>query len=345
MRSVEQAPFGVFEQLNSKPPRVVLFHVREDKAEGGNERIHRVLRRVSILAGAAGLAAVLLWRRTNRPAQTSWSPSTGRMVDEFLPARVVGEGSVSVALLHGLFNSGRYWGAAYDAIADPGALIVPDLLGFGRAPKPPSGYTADSHADAVARTLRGCGVHGRVLLGAHSIGALVAMRLAIRHPDLVGGIVAFAPPLYATPEAARRQISSIDPLARVLLSNEALGERLCGAMCRYPAVAAAMIRFVHPTLPAPLADDRVRHSWSSYRETLSGLVLAAEAPAWIADIDVPIRIVAGARDGAVDLAFLHAVAGLHQHVSLRVVPDAGHDLPLTHPEECVHELRDALARL
>lgn len=304
-----------------------------------------MLGRVSVVALAAGLAAVRLWRRTNRPARTSWSPSTGREVDEFLPARLVGEGNISVALLHGLFNSGRYWGAHYDDIADPGALVVPDLLGFGRAPKPPSGYTADAHADAVAQTLRDCGVHGRVLLGAHSIGALVAMRLAIRHPDLVGGIVAFAPPLYATPHSARRQISSIDPLARVLLSNEALGERLCDAMCRYPAVAAALIRLVHPTLPAPLAADRVRHSWSSYRETLSSLVLAAEAPAWIAGIDVPIRMVAGASDSAVDLSFLESLAGLHEHVSLRVLPDAGHDLPLTHPDECVRELRETLARL
>lgn len=304
-----------------------------------------MLGRVAGLAVAAGLAAVSLWRRTNRAAQTSWSLSTGRQVDEFLPARVVGEGGISVALLHGMFNSGRYWGASYDAIADAGAVVVPDLLGFGRAPKPPSGYTADAHADAVAQTLRDCGVRSPVLLGSHSIGALVALRLAIRHPDLVAGIVAFAPPLYATPESARREISSIDPLARVLLSNEPIGERLCAAMCRYPAVAAALVRFAHPTLPAPLAADRVRHSWSSYRETLSSLVIAAEAPSWIAEVDVPIRIVAGARDGAVDLSFLRSLPRLHEHVSLRVVPDAGHDLPLTHPEECVRELRDALARV
>lgn len=301
-----------------------------------------MLGRASVVAVAAGLAAINVWRRTNRAAQTSWSPSTGREVDEFLPARVVGNGSVSVALLHGMFNSGRYWGASYDAVAEPGALVVPDLLGFGRAPKPPSGYTADAHADAVAQTLRDCGVSRPVLVGAHSIGALVALRMAIRHPDLVAGIVAFAPPLYATPESARRQISSIDPLARVLLSNESVGERLCDAMCRYPSVAAALIRFAHPTLPVPLAADRVRHSWSSYRETLSSLVLAAEAPSWITEIDVPMRIVAGARDSAVDLSFLDSLAGLHDDVSLRVVPDAGHDLPLTHPDECVRELGDAL---
>lgn len=304
-----------------------------------------MLGRVSILALATGAAAISLWRRTNRPAQTSWSPSTAREVDELLPARVVGEGDISVALLHGMFNSGRYWGASYDAIAEAGALVVPDLLGFGRAPRPPSGYTADAHADAVAETLRNCGVRRPVLVGSHSIGGLVALRLAMRHPDLVAEIVAFAPPLYATPDTARQQISSIDLLARILLSNEPLGERLCGAMCRYPTIAASLVRLAHPTLPAPLALDRVRHSWSSYRETLSSLVLAAEAPSWIAAIDVPIQIVAGARDGALDLSFLHSLARLHEHVSLRVVPDAGHDLPLSHPDECIGELREALAQL
>lgn len=110
------------------------------------------------VAGAVGLAAATVaWRRTNT---VSWRPSAGALVDGPLPANVVGDGPLRVVLLHGMFNSGRYWGEAYDALADPGRTVASDLLGFGRAPRPPTGYSADDHADAVADTLHHLGATG-----------------------------------------------------------------------------------------------------------------------------------------------------------------------------------------
>ena len=291
----------------------------------------------------AGLGARYLWvhHRAGRKAPTTtWTPPGGTKRAGPLPVRVVGDGPVRVALLHGLFNSGTYWGGTYDRVGEPGATIVPDLLGFGRANKPESGhYTTDDHADAIAAALRDAGVDSPIVVGGHSVGALVALRLAVRHPGLVGGIVAVAPPLYPSEEAARRQISSTDPLARVLVFNEALGRRLCALMCDYPRAAAALVRVARPDLPAPLAADRVRHSWASYRETLASLVLSAEAATWLDTATVPITIIAGGRDGAMDLPFLADLASSHPHVSLRTIDDGAHDLPLTHPHLCIDALR------
>lgn len=146
---------------------------------------------------------------------------------------------------------------------------MPDLLGFGRSPRPESGYTPDAHADAVAETMRTAGVEAPILIGGHSLGALVALRLAIRHPDLVSGVVAFAPPIYRDEATARRQIGSTDPLARLLLVNEELCAKACEFMCRHPRLSAALVRLARPTLPAPLATDRVEHSWASYHETVA----------------------------------------------------------------------------
>lgn len=295
-----------------------------------------------IPAVGASLAVGYLWerRRAGHTVPTTWTPPGGTERDGRLPVRVVGDGRVRVALLHGLFNSGTYWGGTYDRVGEPGATIVPDLLGFGGANKPESGYTTDAHADAVAAALRGAGVDAPLVVAGHSVGALVALRLAVRHPGLVGGIVAVAPPLYPSREAARRQIASTDPLARVLVFNEALGRRLCALMCDYPRAAVALVRVARPDLPAPLATDRVRHSWASYRETLASLVLSAEAPGWLASTAVPITIIAGGRDGAMDLRFLANLAACHPHVSLRTIDAGGHDLPLTHPHLCIEALHE-----
>ena len=65
-----------------------------------------------------------------------------------LAARSWGTGP-DVVLLHGLGASARYW----DPVAGSSQSfhgIAPDLLGFGRSPKPRStSYGVDDHADAV----------------------------------------------------------------------------------------------------------------------------------------------------------------------------------------------------
>ena len=62
---------------------------------------------------------------------------------------------------------------------------------------------------------------------------------------------------------------------------------------------------------------------------------AAEARRWLEDLDVPVRVVAGDGDGAMDLTFLDAVARSHQRLSLRVVAGGGHYLPLARANLCV----------
>lgn len=297
--------------------------------------------RVAGLVGAAASAgAVVAWR--HRSATPGWSASTGVFVDGPLPALVVGDGPIRVVLLHGLFNSGRYWGRAYDDVAGHGRSVAPDLLGFGRGPRPSDGYTADAHADGVADTLHHLGADGPMLVAGHSVGALVAMRLAVRHPGLVAGVVAFAPPLHRDPQSARRHIARIDPLAGLFIRNTDLAARACALMCRHRGVAATAIRLLRPDLPAPLAEDRVEHSWASYSLTLSNVVLDAEASSWLADTAVPVRILAGRDDDGLDHQHLAELADRHDHVTLDLVA-GGHDLPLAAPGLCLAAIRSALA--
>lgn len=298
--------------------------------------------RVLAAGGAVAVATGLSWRHlAGRRSHGSWSPPGGRLIDGPLAGRVVGEGPPSMLLLHGMFSAGRYWGARFDELATTGSLVVPDLLGFGRSPRPPSGYTADAHADAVADTLRRLGATRSVVVGAHSVGSIVALRLALRHPHLVAAIVAFAPPIYETPEAGRAQIASVDHLARLFLANAQLGERVCALMCRHRHIAALAVRAAEPSLPSALAHDRVEHSWSSYADTLSNLVLAAEAPDWLAQIGVPVHLVAGSSDEAVDIDWLRQLEQHHRHVTLDVIDGAAHDLPLSHSGTCLELLRGA----
>lgn len=250
----------------------------------------------------------------------------------------MGDGPLTVVLVHGMFNASTYWGAAYHDLTQsptPGRLLAVDLAGFGASLDIESRYDPDSQADAIAATLVAGGADRPVVLGAHSIGTVVAVALAARHPDLVAGIAAFSPPWYESRVSARTHLAGTDPLARLLLSNTDLARRTCELMCRYRKPATVLIQLARPNLPHQLAADRVRHTWTSYAESLRQLVLAGHAPDQLDHVRVPVRILVGDHDKAVDPAFLHRLVDRHPNVTFTKVRDAGHDLPLSHPGRCI----------
>ncbi len=96
-----------------------------------------------------------------------------------------------VLLLHGLDGIGAAWSAVADrltATASPLRMLRPDLAGHGRAPRLDR-YDVAAYADELAARLAPQ-LDGAVVVVGHSLGGVVALRLAAAHPEL--GIVAVA---------------------------------------------------------------------------------------------------------------------------------------------------------
>jgi pimeloyl-ACP methyl ester carboxylesterase len=124
-----------------------------------------------------------------------------------LPLRLLGSEGPAIVLIHGLGTSGDFWGDGYAALASGHRLVVPDLPGFGRRPWPASPCRIDDHAEALAHSLGRAGVDDEpMVVVAHSLGALVALALARRRPELLGGVALFAPPLDRDALVRRRPI-------------------------------------------------------------------------------------------------------------------------------------------
>ncbi len=289
--------------------------------------------------GPAGTSRRSLEVVETRSASQAWYAPHGDLRTGPLAVRALGQGPPTL-LLHGLLGSNRYWSGAFDRLADRGQLLAPDLLGFGASPRPLSGYGPDEHGRALIDSLRELHVSERPLVVGHSLGALLAIWMACNHPDLVRGVVAFGPPLFRSPQHARRQIARVGGLERLFaLDNRAATwvartacRNLCGAR---PRLAATLFSMMRPGLPDPLAEDATRHSWVSYSETLRRVILAADGAEWLASARSPVLIVAGTRDRYVDQTFLSELADRHPHVHLRVWAGEGHDLPLSQPERCL----------
>jgi len=282
-------------------------------------------------------------RRPGRGDGPWWVPGRGEQHRVSLAVRTLGGRGSPVVLLHGLAGSGRYWGSAYDQLAEGHRLLVPDLLGFGRSPRPAAGYGPDDHADAVSRSIRDLGAHDqRATVVGHSLGSLVALRLAVRHPSLVARVVCFGPPIYADTLAARGRLSRVGPGTRLFGLDTRWAELSCRHLCqRHPALAARLACWWCRGVPRPIAADAVEHSWASYCETLIRVLLTADATAWMNEIDIPIHLVAGAHDRVVDRALLVSLAGRHPNVTFVALPRLGHDAPLADAATCRRVIDEA----
>ncbi len=292
---------------------------------------------VAVLGGGLG---VLGARRSARHSSgVDWAPSRGTLRHGRLAVRTGGEGLPATVLLHGLFASGQYWGASYDELAAGASVAVPDLAGFGASSHVVDGFGPDVHADLVAETIRDLGLGSEpAIIAAHSLGSLIAIHLARRHPELVAGIVAFSPPMYPDQAGARERLRRANVLLRLFVSSPSLAEWVCGWMCEHRDLAALLGRLARPDLPEPLAEDRFKHTYRSYSETLNKVILAAGASAGIGDVAIPVHLVAGSADDILDHDFLHEIATKHAHVRLSVWPDGKHELPLTNAEACRGEV-------
>jgi 2-succinyl-6-hydroxy-2,4-cyclohexadiene-1-carboxylate synthase len=96
-------------------------------------------------------------------------------------------------LLHGFTGRGTAWGAHATAFARAFRVITVDLPGHGRSGTgEPGRMTVERTADDLAAILRQAGPIPAHVLG-YSLGARIALRLAVAHPDVVSRLVLESP--------------------------------------------------------------------------------------------------------------------------------------------------------
>ncbi len=109
-----------------------------------------------------------------------------------------GDDPEMVVLLHGIGRTGQVWQHVVRLLIPCGVRVVAfDLLGFGASPKPDwPAYDVDDHAAAVIASIRALRPPHPVILVGHSMGCLVAVRVARLRPDLVRHLILYEMPLY-----------------------------------------------------------------------------------------------------------------------------------------------------
>jgi pimeloyl-ACP methyl ester carboxylesterase len=108
---------------------------------------------------------------------------------EALPSN--GGAGTPLVLVHGLGARGEDWAAMIPRLAAQGFHVyVPDLLGYGRSPRPNVDYSISLEEQTVAQFMQAMHVP-RADVGGWSMGGWIAMKLALDHPEMVDRLVIY----------------------------------------------------------------------------------------------------------------------------------------------------------
>lgn len=220
-----------------------------------------------------------------------------------------------------MMGNASYWGPIARDLRESVRIEAPDLPGHGQSPDwdggPPDYHTAVTRAVAelVTRPLD--------LIG-HSMGATVALRIAVAAPEAVRSLTLIEPVLFAAaPDATSDRL--LDQIGTRLDAGDAAGAardflNIWGGIdweAQTDAGKARLIRQIH----------LVRASNEALRRDSANILREGG----LESIDAPVLIVMGEQSPAVIPAIADALAARLPDVGRAVVPGAGHMLPITHP--------------
>jgi pimeloyl-ACP methyl ester carboxylesterase len=241
----------------------------------------------------------------------------------------------AVVLIHGLPGSIRDWDGVEPFLATRHRIAI-DRPGF--ADTGGSALTMREQADVIAEGLRALSVERALLVG-HSYGGTVALTIARRHPDLVGGVVLAAPmgggrgmPLAMRNEARALLLVTVPGIGDVIRRTVGWG------------ITKLVIRraFARAFAPSPVAPEYEAHAYALTLRPATLRSLYANRVDFNRDFDwldrgldevqIPVGIVRAVDD---------AMVGSWSAVGLRdYLPNVvsfqechgGHMIPFTRPE-------------
>jgi pimeloyl-ACP methyl ester carboxylesterase len=311
---------------------------------------------------AAGVAYAVAHRYSRRLKSTDTPTDPELEVPEDVVHRVLtmrdggeshlierGEGP-PLLLLHGANLSAEVWSYQLRDLALSHRVIAPDLRGHGASTPGLEGVTISAMAGDVAELMTVLDLEGAVLTG-HSMGGMVCLRVARRHPELFGTRIG-ALGLIATSGGLGLPLPSWSGLAGAV-------SRVAGAGVGIwrpgrPKMATADVGYFASRLGfgrRPRQEEvaatlrMLRAMEPGVFNEIVGEVLSFEERAVFSDVGVPVVVAVGTSDHLTPPLFARRLASSFEHASLFEFAGAGHMLMYERREEIDKLLASVAARV
>jgi pimeloyl-ACP methyl ester carboxylesterase len=245
----------------------------------------------------------------------------GREFDATLP---------TVVLLHGAGFDHTTWALHSRWFAHHGfGLLAPDLPGHGRSAGKPLATIAEM-ADWVAALLNAAGAVAKAKLVGHSMGSLIALETAARHPAKVSGLslIGTAATMTVGPDLLKAAEAN-DHAAIDMVSIWGLGfqAELGGSLAPGLWMHSGAQRVLEQCRPGVLYNDL--NACNAYQGALDAA----------AKVAVPVTLILGERDMMTPAKAGKALAAALPNARTVVLPGAGHMMMAERPDELLAALQ------
>ena len=254
------------------------------------------------------------------------------------------ERGAPVVLVHGLGGCAANWVDVAPLLARSRRVLVPELPGHGRSEQLPAVPNLAVFADRIGAVAEREGMFPAAYVG-HSLGAVVALRLALRRPEAVGALVlAASAGISSTTRRAKwglRILGIIGPRRFVAPWAESVSE---SAFLRY--FVFGRWGASDPLILSPSAVDGFLEGTRLTTDSVSAAraVVADDVREELGELRCPTLVLWGARDNQLPVADGFEFAR-RLGAPLRVIGDCGHLLIGERPDLCAEAIETLMDRL
>jgi pimeloyl-ACP methyl ester carboxylesterase len=197
-----------------------------------------------------------------------------------------------IFFIHGWLGSWRYWVPVMDEVSKDRRAYALDLWGFGDSDKTQERYDIDAYVEMCLSFMDELGVSSAPFVG-HTLGAVIALRMAQKYPDRMDKIMAVSLPL------------SVDGINRKLLTagpNDALARLFWHRQHPYPEVEVGLSKTAQNAIALTIQS-----------------VVQLDLREMVKEIDVPLLTVYGDKDVVINPLQADELESANNHVAARAI--------------------------
>lgn len=254
----------------------------------------------------------------------------------------------NVIFIHGFLSSSSLWietilPSLSEATKLAYRLFAVDLLGFGKSPKPSNcSYTVAQHVEMIEQSVLQPYKVKSFHLVAHSMGCIISLALAAKHPDMLKSITLLSPPYFPAPpgeEASQFTLKNIAPQkiwpfltfgSSIMSWYEHVGRTVCLIVCKNHQVWERILKQLRSSRqPDFVFEDLTRHThysaWHNFHNVICGA--AGEMDKYleiVRESKCKVMIIHGKQDGVVPSTCSLAIKCKIGQAKLNLVENADH---------------------
>lgn len=237
---------------------------------------------------------------------------------------------IPILILHGWnLNSRKFEPLKRELIARGYPVHCPDLPGFGKSKMLKRSFTLSDYVNYVIDLLKTKRINKITLVG-HSFGGRIAIKLAARYPELLHALVLTGTPGISPVPKVKVLIFLFLAKVGKLIFNFPQLRRFKNLFQRILYRLAGAMDYYH-------TDPKMRESFQN--------VTAEDLVAYMTEINIPTLILWGNNDAIIPVSIAEKMHKLIKGSKFKVISDARHGVPWTHPKLFVDAMAKFLSNL